>query len=167
MPSSDQSNCDAHDTIANGQKISQRLPGLESLRKKKDIVGYGNLLKINGTRYLTLKEAAIMLQLKYPGETAPNASTITRLVQRFRDTGSVADRKQSGTIKGTASILKTKMADVETALQNSPMKISSVNINIVTEFISLLNSDRRYLGCSKTKQRVTHQGTVWNFKLYF
>ncbi|GFX44966.1 DUF4817 domain-containing protein [Trichonephila clavipes] len=79
-------------------------------------------------------------QQKYPGETAPNASTIT--VQRFRDTGSVADRKQSG----RASIVKTKVADVETALQRNPMKRPSVYTNIITEFISLLNSDERYLG---------------------
>ncbi|GFV02173.1 uncharacterized protein TNCV_1573851 [Trichonephila clavipes] len=35
-------------------------------------------------------------QQKYPGETAPNASMVTRLVQRFCGTGSVADRKHSG-----------------------------------------------------------------------
>ncbi|GFX49643.1 hypothetical protein TNCV_4902851 [Trichonephila clavipes] len=38
---------------------------------------------------------AFRLEQKYPGETSPNASTITRLVQRFRDTESVADRKHS------------------------------------------------------------------------
>ncbi|GFR33191.1 DUF4817 domain-containing protein [Trichonephila clavata] len=58
-------------------------------------------------------------QQKYPGETAPNASTITRLVQGFRDTESVADRKRSG----RASIVKTKGADVETVLQRSSMKV--------------------------------------------
>ncbi|GFX96174.1 DUF4817 domain-containing protein [Trichonephila clavipes] len=68
---------------------------------------------------------------------------ITRFVQWFQNTGSVADRKQSG----KASIMKTKVADVETALQRSPMKRPSVYINIITEFISLLNSDERYLGC--------------------
>ncbi|GFW85470.1 DUF4817 domain-containing protein [Trichonephila clavipes] len=36
-----------------------------------------------------------VFQQKYPGETAPNASKITRLVQRLCDTGTVADRKQS------------------------------------------------------------------------
>ncbi|GFT88749.1 DUF4817 domain-containing protein [Trichonephila clavipes] len=51
-------------------------------------------------------------QQKYPGETAPNASMITLLKQRFRDTGSVADRKLSG----RAFIMKTKVADVETTL---------------------------------------------------
>ncbi|GFV77287.1 hypothetical protein TNCV_445171 [Trichonephila clavipes] len=35
---------------------------------------------------------------KYPGKTAPNASTITCSVQRFRDTGSVAGRKRSGSV---------------------------------------------------------------------
>ncbi|GFV85603.1 DUF4817 domain-containing protein [Trichonephila clavipes] len=76
-------------------------------------------------------------QEKYSGETSPNVSTITCLVQRFRDTGSVADKKQSG----RASIVKTKVADVETALQRSPMKRPPVYINIITEFISLLNSN--------------------------
>ncbi|GFX11007.1 DUF4817 domain-containing protein [Trichonephila clavipes] len=68
-------------------------------------------------------------QQKYPAETAPNASSITRLGQRFYDTGSVADRKQSG----IASIVKTKVADVETTLQRSPKKSPSVYINIVTK----------------------------------
>ncbi|GFQ98185.1 hypothetical protein TNCT_636021 [Trichonephila clavata] len=44
-----------------------------------------------------------------------NESTITCLV---RDIGSVADRKRSG----RASVVKTKVAGVETALQRSPMK---------------------------------------------
>ncbi|GFS75824.1 DUF4817 domain-containing protein [Trichonephila clavipes] len=79
-----------------------------------------------------------------------------RLLQRFRDTGSVADRKRSGRVK-------TKVADVETALTRSPMKRPPVYINIITEFISLLNRDVRYLGCSKTVQRVIHQGTLWKF----
>ncbi|GFU95485.1 DUF4817 domain-containing protein [Trichonephila clavipes] len=99
-----------------------------------------------------------IFQQKYPGGTAPNASKITYLVQLFRDTGSVADRKQLV----IASIVKTKTADVDTALQRSPMKRPSVNINIVTEFISLLNSDE-HLGGSKTGQRITHHGTVWKF----
>ncbi|GFU62630.1 DUF4817 domain-containing protein [Trichonephila clavipes] len=99
-----------------------------------------------------------VFQQKYSGETAPNAS-ITRLVQRLRDTGSAADRKQSV----RASIVKTKMADVETVLQRSPMKRPSIYINIITEFISLPNSDERYLGCSKTAQRVTYHETVWKF----
>ncbi|GFV13372.1 DUF4817 domain-containing protein [Trichonephila clavipes] len=57
-------------------------------------------------------------QQKYPGETALNASTIPRLVHQFRDTGSVADRKRYG----RASIVKTKVTDVETPLQRNPMK---------------------------------------------
>ncbi|GFT84735.1 DUF4817 domain-containing protein [Trichonephila clavipes] len=97
-------------------------------------------------------------QQKHQGETAPNASTITLLEQRFRDTGSVADRKRSG----RASIVKTKVADVETALQRSPLKRPSVCINIITEFISLLKVMKCTLGCSKTAQRVTHW-TVWKF----
>ncbi|GFT58928.1 DUF4817 domain-containing protein [Trichonephila clavipes] len=95
-------------------------------------------------------------QQKYPGETAPNESTITLLVQRFRDTGSVSDRKRSG----RASIVKTKVTDVESALQRSLMKRLSVYMNIITKFISLLNIDERYLDCSKTAQRVIHRGTI-------
>ncbi|GFR17776.1 DUF4817 domain-containing protein [Trichonephila clavata] len=57
---------------------------------------------------------------KYPGETAPNGSKITHLVQRFCAAGWVAGRKRSG----RASLLKMKVADVETALQRSPTKIS-------------------------------------------
>ncbi|GFQ78323.1 DUF4817 domain-containing protein [Trichonephila clavata] len=59
-------------------------------------------------------------QQKYRDKTAPKASMITRLVQRLRDTESVAHRKQSG----RSSVLKMKVADVETALQRSPMKRS-------------------------------------------
>ncbi|GFX64161.1 uncharacterized protein TNCV_1507781 [Trichonephila clavipes] len=65
---------------------------------------------------------------------------MTLLVQRFRDTESVADRMRPG----RASLGKTKMADVETTLQRSPMKRPSVYINIITAFISLRNSDERY-----------------------
>ncbi|GFX17182.1 DUF4817 domain-containing protein [Trichonephila clavipes] len=81
-----------------------------------------------------------VFQQKYPGETVRNASRITYLVQRFRDTGSVADRKPLG----TAYTVEAKVADVETALQRSPMKLQSINLNIISEFISLLNSDERY-----------------------
>ncbi|GFW48254.1 DUF4817 domain-containing protein [Trichonephila clavipes] len=98
-------------------------------------------------------------QKKYQGEIVPNEPTVTLLVQRFRVTGSVADRKRSG----TASIVKTKVADVENALQRSPLKRPSVYINIITEFISLLNSDESTLGCNKTAQRVTHHVAVWKF----
>ncbi|GFW97527.1 DUF4817 domain-containing protein [Trichonephila clavipes] len=98
-------------------------------------------------------------QQKYPGEKSPNASTITHLGQQFHDTGSVANRNRSG----RASIVKTKVADVETVLQRSPLKRLSVYINILTEFISLLNSDERYLGCSKMVQRATYHGRVWKF----
>ncbi|GFV40163.1 hypothetical protein TNCV_3953601 [Trichonephila clavipes] len=60
---------------------------------------------------------------------------------------------------GRTSIVKTKVADVETTLQRSPMKRPSVYTNIIREFISLVNSDERHLGCSKTAQRVTHHRT--------
>ncbi|GFX19354.1 DUF4817 domain-containing protein [Trichonephila clavipes] len=91
-------------------------------------------------------------QQKYSSETSPNASTITHLVQRFRDTGSVADKKRSD----AASIVKTKVAD---ALQRNPMKKTSVYINIITEFISLLHIDERYLDCNvqrDTRCNVSH-----------
>ncbi|GFW52155.1 DUF4817 domain-containing protein [Trichonephila clavipes] len=79
-------------------------------------------------------------QQKYPGEIAPNASTIALLVQWFRHTGSVADRKRSG----RASIMKTKVAVVKTDLQRSPLKRLSGYMNIIMEFISLLNSEESY-----------------------
>ncbi|GFW87138.1 DUF4817 domain-containing protein [Trichonephila clavipes] len=69
-------------------------------------------------------------QQKYPSETSPNTSTITQVVLRFRDTGSVAGRKRSG----KASRVITKVANVETALQNRPIKMPSVYINNITEF---------------------------------
>ncbi|GFT69362.1 DUF4817 domain-containing protein [Trichonephila clavipes] len=98
-------------------------------------------------------------QQKYPGETAPNASIITLLVQWLRDTGSVADRKRSG----RAFIMKTQVADVESALQRSQFKRPSVFINIITEFIFFLKVMKVMLGCSKAVQCVTHHGTVSKF----
>ncbi|GFX36193.1 uncharacterized protein TNCV_2065341 [Trichonephila clavipes] len=79
---------------------------------------------------------------------------ITFLVQRLRDTGSVADKKRSG----RAFRMKTKVADVETDLQRSPLKRPSVYINIHTEFISLLKVMKGMLGCSKMAQCVRHHG---------
>ncbi|GFS72243.1 hypothetical protein TNCV_2442751 [Trichonephila clavipes] len=38
--------------------------------------------------------------------------------------------------------MKTKEADVETAIQRNPKKIPSIYINIIRDFISLLNSDK-------------------------
>ncbi|GFW56827.1 uncharacterized protein TNCV_160571 [Trichonephila clavipes] len=58
------------------------------------------------------------IPMKYPSETMLNASTVTHLVQRFHDTGSVAGRKRSN----RASIVETKVGVVETVLQRSPMK---------------------------------------------
>ncbi|GFV02527.1 DUF4817 domain-containing protein [Trichonephila clavipes] len=96
---------------------------------------------------------------KYRGDTAPNASTITVLVQWILDKGSVADRKRSD----RAYIVKTKVTDVETALQRSPLKRPPVFINTITEFIPLLKVMKDALGCSKRAQRVTHYGTEWKF----
>ncbi|GFU69247.1 uncharacterized protein TNCV_3285241 [Trichonephila clavipes] len=59
-----------------------------------------------------------------------------------------------------------KVADVETALQRSPLKRPSVYVNIITEFISLLKVMKGTLGCSKTAQCVTHYGTdifLWGY----
>ncbi|GFU41299.1 DUF4817 domain-containing protein [Trichonephila clavipes] len=94
-------------------------------------------------------------QKKYPGETAPKTSTITLLVQWFSDTRSVANRKQSG----RASVVKTKVPDVETALERSPLKRPSVYINIITEFIYFLKVMKGTLDRSKAAQRVTNHGT--------
>ncbi|GFT51802.1 DUF4817 domain-containing protein [Trichonephila clavipes] len=88
-------------------------------------------------------------QQKYPGETAPNASSITLLVQLFHDTGSVADRKRSY----RASTVKTKVVSVETLLQIIPLKRPPICIDIITEVISLLKLMKGTLGCSKTIQR--------------
>ncbi|GFU70482.1 hypothetical protein TNCV_2511381 [Trichonephila clavipes] len=88
---------------------------------------------------------ASMLQQKYSSETAPNASTITLLVQWFRDIGSVADRKRSG----RASIVKMKVAHVETVLRRSPLKRPTTCINIITEFTFLLKVMKGTLCCSK------------------
>ncbi|GFV61978.1 DUF4817 domain-containing protein [Trichonephila clavipes] len=76
-------------------------------------------------------------------------------VQRLRDTGSFADRKRLD----RAFILKTKVADVETTLQRSPLKRPSVYINIITKLISLLQMMKGTLGCSKTEQFITHHRT--------
>ncbi|GFX87863.1 hypothetical protein TNCV_4373281 [Trichonephila clavipes] len=54
-----------------------------------------------------------VFQQKYSSETALNASTLTFSVRRFCNTGSVPDRKRSGRV----SIVKTKVADMETDLQ--------------------------------------------------
>ncbi|GFX77959.1 DUF4817 domain-containing protein [Trichonephila clavipes] len=77
-------------------------------------------------------------QQKCFGETAPNVSTVTLLVQ-FRYTGSVADRNRSG----RAAIVKTNVADVETTLQRSPLKRPSVYITSLRNSI-LAEIDKRY-----------------------
>ncbi|GFW61359.1 DUF4817 domain-containing protein [Trichonephila clavipes] len=86
---------------------------------------------------------------------------ITFLVQRLRDTGLVADRERSGSV----FIMKTKVADVETALQRTPLKRPSVYINIITEFISLLKVMEVMRGCSKTAQCIPHYGTTVKYLL--
>ncbi|GFV85433.1 putative transposase [Trichonephila clavipes] len=108
----------------------------------------------------TYDATSVIRKQKYPGETLPNESTITLLVQRFRNTGSVADRKRPV----RASIVKTEVADVETVLQRSLLKRQSVYINIITEFKSLLKVMKGNLGCSKTAQPVIHHSTNMQMK---
>ncbi|GFX04943.1 DUF4817 domain-containing protein [Trichonephila clavipes] len=68
-------------------------------------------------------------QQKYPGKKSLNASTITHLGQRFHDTGSVADSKRSG----IAFIVKTKVADMETALQSGFLVLARrCNVSCIT-----------------------------------
>ncbi|GFV80634.1 uncharacterized protein TNCV_4617961 [Trichonephila clavipes] len=95
-------------------------------------------------------------QRKNTKGSPPKLTTDDYQLQRLHDTGSVADRKRSGR---ASFIRKTKMADVETALQRSPLKRPSVYINIITKFISVLNVMKGTLGYSKTAQCVTYHGT--------
>ncbi|GFY30845.1 hypothetical protein TNCV_3120051 [Trichonephila clavipes] len=44
-------------TASTRRKISQRLLGLESLRKKKGVVSYEDLITINVTKFSTFKKA--------------------------------------------------------------------------------------------------------------
>ncbi|GFS54846.1 DUF4817 domain-containing protein [Trichonephila clavipes] len=93
--------------------------------------------------YFTLKSRCRGINafhLKYPGKTAPNVSMITLLVQRLRDKGSIADRKRSG----RALIMKTKVADVETALQRSSLKTLYVNKRNHYRIHILAEIDERY-----------------------
>ncbi|GFU94587.1 hypothetical protein TNCV_3078331 [Trichonephila clavipes] len=72
----------------------------------------------------------------------------------------VADRKRSG----KASIVKTKVADVETALQRSPLKSPSVYLNIITEFIALLKVMKGILLVAARRRIVSRiAGTVRKF----
>ncbi|GFS86767.1 DUF4817 domain-containing protein [Trichonephila clavipes] len=91
------------------------------------------------------------------GQLAPNESTITLLVQRFRDTGSVAHWKRSG----RASAVKPKVENVETALQRGPLKRPSGYINILADSTFLLKMMKGTLGCSKMAQHVVRHMSVW------
>ncbi|PRD26760.1 UNVERIFIED_CONTAM: hypothetical protein NCL1_37234 [Trichonephila clavipes] len=90
-------------------------------------------------------------QQKYPSETSPNAPTITHLVQQFRYTGSVANRKQTG----RALIVKTKVANVETLTKKSNEK----TVRLHKDHYGIHILGEQYLGCRKTLQRVTHHWT--------
>jgi hypothetical protein len=54
---------------------------------------------------------------RYPDSAVPNNSTITRLIDGFRECGSVADRKRSGR---PTILTEAKLADMEGMMQNSP-----------------------------------------------
>jgi transposase len=56
---------------------------------------------------------------EYPDSAVPNNSTITGIINRFRQCGSVSDRKISGR---PAFLTEAKLADVEKMLQRSPSK---------------------------------------------
>jgi transposase len=56
---------------------------------------------------------------EYPDSAVPNNSTITRIINRFRECGSVSDRKRSGR---PVMLTEAKLADVEKMLQRSPSK---------------------------------------------
>ncbi|GFT11558.1 DUF4817 domain-containing protein [Trichonephila clavipes] len=96
---------------------------------------------------------------KDSGGTALNASIIRLLVQRLRDAGSVADRKRSS----RAFIMKTKVADVETALLRSPLKRPSIYINNHYKIHILAESDERYAWLQQDGTFVPHHGVVWKF----
>ncbi|GFX36533.1 DUF4817 domain-containing protein [Trichonephila clavipes] len=91
-------------------------------------------------------------QQKYPGETAPNASTITVLVQRFHGTGSVADRKRTDSEKGSdrCGDQFTKKSIEKTVRLHKHHH----GIHILAELM------KEALGCSKRAQLVTHYGTI-------
>lgn len=56
---------------------------------------------------------------KYPDAAVPNNSTITRLIARFRECGSVADRKRTGR---PAILTDAKLDEVRNAMLRSPSK---------------------------------------------
>ncbi|KAJ8874175.1 hypothetical protein PR048_025017 [Dryococelus australis] len=56
-------------------------------------------------------------RLRYPDTTVPNNATITRLSNRFRESGSAADKKRSGR---PAILAEAKLADVERTMLRSP-----------------------------------------------
>ncbi|GFQ83612.1 hypothetical protein TNCT_217631 [Trichonephila clavata] len=77
---------------------------------------------------------------------------MTRLVQRFRDRGLVTDRKRSG----RASLVKTKVADVETALQRSLLKSSRKLILQLGMSLSSAWRTARELNFRPFKMHATH-----------
>lgn len=58
-------------------------------------------------------------RVTYPDVSVPNKSTLTRLIRRFRETGSVADKKRSGR---PVVLTDAKLSEVRNAMQQSPSK---------------------------------------------
>ncbi|KAJ8885202.1 hypothetical protein PR048_011398 [Dryococelus australis] len=58
-------------------------------------------------------------RLRYPDAVVPNNATITRLMNRFRESGSVVDEKRSGR---PANLTEAKLAAVERTMSRSPSK---------------------------------------------
>ncbi|GFT93074.1 hypothetical protein TNCV_4400651 [Trichonephila clavipes] len=69
-----------------------------SVRNENESGRCGEVLNVSGINFKILVSCSQLstTEQKYPGETVPNASMITLLVQWLLDTGSVADRKRSG-----------------------------------------------------------------------
>ncbi|GFW06428.1 hypothetical protein TNCV_2187631 [Trichonephila clavipes] len=71
--------------LLNARKISQRLPGLESLHEKKCVVSYEILLKINETKYSTFQEAARTAGLSkaddFMNEMLDDADSVMSLIE--------------------------------------------------------------------------------------
>ncbi|KAL4084269.1 hypothetical protein QTP88_028094 [Uroleucon formosanum] len=58
-------------------------------------------------------------RVKYPNVAVPNNSTITRLIARFRETGSVSDKKRTGR---PTVLTDAKLAEVRNVMLHSPSK---------------------------------------------
>ena len=69
--------------------------------------------------YKSYKRVKDKFRLKFPNSAVPNNTTITRLINKFRETGSVQDRKSTG----RPSVLTEQVLDnVKQRLTASPRK---------------------------------------------